>query len=526
MKHRDLAILAVLAVATTLLALFDPWQTGPKRPPGDLLGNEITALESVSLDVGGAHYQASKNNTGTWDCLAPLPGGVDSGALRRMHATLRLLRTIRSVPRSEEHRLENRGQAVVTLVFPSQTRTLELGAVTADGSKQWVAIDHGPDAQLVEAHLLVELVASIKSLRNPQLVPWQVDRTQLLRITSPRGWIELEGDAVRWGSGKGGRGDDDEHEVLADPAQVKGLLQILSELVESAPQGCVSPPQISIAQGENIVMLSEELCVSPKPLATLLALLQAPVSLARMQLFASRQPTTDFSIHCGASEQEVRIADVDQAALRRWWRILDEAPQRLVATEPHKNLCTITGEDWTVAVGLRSVHDTQADVELVATSPHPGQLFVLDPKARQSFQNLATAFKSTLLIEEDAVFVRWLEVVDGAVKRRWRPGGQAGSWRDKDELLVRDAQAARLSAMATTLATLEAERFVQSNGAKRGGRTRRIRAYFDAAIGEKETLHEIRLWGDSSACTVSVGEGPEAVLRAEDCGTLWSSHSP
>lgn len=505
-------ILTVLAVASLLMVIVDPWERVAEHRGRGIFGdNNVDALEGVRMVANDVEYEASKGLEGKWLCSKPLGGVADSIAVRRMLASLRLLRSIRSVPRSTEHGLDI-PTVRLALSFPSEKRTLEMGDKTADGRNQWVTVDGDARANLVEAHLLAELVLSIESLRNLQVIPWQLDRAEPLRIESADRWLEWEGDAVRWIDASGAK-----HEIRADRERALAWGEALFDLAESPEESCVAPPMLRIRQGEKVALLSEKVCVrADEPLAIVLAGWQDPRSLARMHLFTSRRPTGDFTVRCGESERRVRIAEVDQAELWRWWGRLDNAPRSLRGTSPYENLCTLSGDAWSVEIGI------QGD-EVLATSPHPGQLFLLDASAKASLQDLAGLFMSTLLMREDAVFLQQLEISDASIGRSWNRGGDVGTWHEKGRPLEDGDEEQLLTAIARTLATLRAERFAQEGGLmSSGGAHRKLRAFFESAIGEGGNRYEISVWGGPGACTTSVGDGPEAVLSPQDCAVLWS----
>jgi hypothetical protein len=509
-KHRDLAILLLVAIASLLLVFADPWGKSPAEGPYRLLGeSDMSSLNGVRLTSKGVEYAASTTTpTGAWLCLAPQRGTADPTAVRRMLGTLRLLRSIRSAPRSEAQGLGSAG--LVSLSFSAGKRTLEVGTLTADGRNQWIAIYSDPRAHLVETHLLADFFASVEALLSLEVVPWRADGSELLRIESANRWLQWQGETIEWMDEAGAK-----HEIRVDQGKALAWSDAFSKLVETK-ETCASPPTLRISQGEKVAMLSEKLCVSPEPLANVLSGWRDPWSLARMRLFNSRRPAGDFTIRCGDSERRVHVAEVAQDALWDWWAAFDDAPRSLAATIPNTVLCTINGDDWTVTIGIE-------DDRLLATSPHPGLLFELDPKVQSKLRSLAMLFSSTLLIEEDAVFLQQLESTHASRTRRWERGGQAGSWREGGKLSSQD-EARLVTELSRTLATLTAERFADEEVPK--GTTapqRKLRAFFDAALGEGITSYDINLWGSADECTATVAGGPRAVLDRRDCAVLWNS---
>jgi hypothetical protein len=388
-------------------------------------------------------------------------------------------------------------------------RSLTLGALAADGRHQWVAMDRDANSYLVEAHLVTELLASIKSLRSLRVIPWPIHRQQVLRVEDSRRWLERDANIVRWSTAEGGV-----QEVVADRNKLQSWLQALSTLVVET-ENCAAPPDLRIVQGDQVAHLSRELCVSSEPLKTVLSAWEHPLDLARMRLFDTQRPLRDFSIRCESEERQVHIAHVEQDALWRWWAALDASPQRLVIDAPYDPMCTLGNAEWTLAIGKQGE-------ELVATSPHTGQLFVLRPDVEASLQNLSALFQTTLLIKEDAVFLRRLAISGAGATTSWERSGQADSWSESGGTSAPSETALLLSSLARTLATLQAESFVQSPKPP-GPPVRTIESFFESAIEEGGKTYSLKLWGGPKSCTASIANGSRAHLWPQDCSVLWSA---
>lgn len=500
-------VLAALTLASVLLVLVDPWRAPSAKGPPNLWGDtEPTTLLGVRLTSQAVEYTAIAEND-VWRSLAPRAGIADPGEVRRMLGSLRLLRSIRSAPRSVDYALGSAANAVLT--FPAGERTVAVGALTADGRSQWLAFDNEPRAHLVEAHLLAEFLSSAKALRNLHLVPWNVSAGQALRIESENRWLQWQGQTVTWLDGEA------EREIRIAPDTALALRDAFTKLVE-ADEDCVRPPAMRISQGENMAVLSNAQCVSPKPLATLLAGWRDPWSLASMQLLPSARPSGDFTIRCGEVERDIAIAEVDQRALWAWWSALNNAPRALIETVSTTPLCTISSGAWSVAIG-------RAGQQLVGSSPHRGQLFVLDEDVQSRLRLLATLFTSTSLVQEDAVFLQQLEITHISQTRRWERGSQPGAWTENGTDCPADL-AQRLTALSQTLATLEAAEFIVDAGMRgTGAKKSRIRASFDKALGDGQNHYEMTIWGGPSRCTVTMEAGTEAALDPRDCAVLWNS---
>ena len=501
-------ILAVLALASVLLVVADPWRAPVAKGPANLWEEtDPTTLRGVRLTSQAVQYEAIAEKDG-WHCLAPRSGIADPAEVRRMLGSLRLLRSIRSAQRSVDHALGR--TANVALTFPSGERTLAVGALTADGRSQWVAIDSEPLAHLVEAHLLTEFLTSVKALRNVHLVPWSVTASEALRIESENRWLQWQGQTMTWLDDDGAK-----REIRIDPDTALAWRDAFAKLVE-AEGDCATPPAMRISQGENVAVLSDAQCVAPTPLATLLAGWRDPWSLASMQLLPTARPTGDFTIRCQGTERDIAIAEVDQRALWAWWSALNQAPRGLIEKVSTTPLCTIRGGAWSVAIG-------RAGEQLVASAPHPGQLFVLDEEVQRRLQALATLFTSTSLVQEDAVFLQRLEIADGSQTRRWERGGQPGAWLENGTDCPANL-ALLVTALSRTVATLEATEFIVEAGLRgTGAKKSRIHAWFDKALGEGQTRYEMTLWGGPGRCTVVVEPGAEALLDPRDCAVLWNS---
>lgn len=509
MKRRELAVLVVVAVGSLLLALLDPWRETDKASRTSFLGEgDVVGTVAVELRSQDGFYEASKSAEDAWVCSSPQPGLADSDAVRRMLASARLLRSIRSAPRAPQHGIDNDASVVTLSFFGGLKRSLTIGALTANRRHQWVAMDSDASSYLVEAHLVAELLASITSLRSLRVIPWAIHSQQVLRVEDAQRWLERDANVVRWNTTAG-----EVQEIVADRGKLQSWLQALSKLMVEA-EDCEAPPNLRIVQGNRSAQLSGELCVSSGPLAIVLSAWERPLDLARMRLFDTQRPLRDFSIRCESEVRQVHIAQVEQDALWGWWAALDTAPQRLAIDAPYEPLCTLGNEEWTIAIGKQGE-------DLVATSPHSGQRFVLRPEVEASLQNLSALFRNTLLIKEDAVFLRRLSISGAGATTSWERSGQADSWSKSGGSPAPLETALALSNLARTLATLQAVRFVQAPKTPKPS-ARTIESFFESAIEEGGKTYSLKLWGGPKACTVSIANGPHAHLLPQDCSVLWS----
>ncbi|MCP4446710.1 MAG: hypothetical protein GY811_15390 [Myxococcales bacterium] len=510
MSRRELCILAAIAAGAVSLALIDPWSGAAVRSSTRVIAEHaLVGLVGVELRGSPDTYAAHFDDTGNWACTAPRPGVADKRSVALLLSSLPLLRSKRSAAIESKHGITDTSPSLTLASSDGGTVVVTIGALIADGRSRWIRLGKKQRVHLVEEHLVADIMRAMEAFRSIRIVPWGLSSTGPVRVSSPARWIELDGTDLRW-NGEGAVPTL----VRITPARARTLMDALGALSEAPEAGCTEHPALSIEQGGESVETSEALCLSAEPLATILDGLDNPMGWASMNLLPTIHPEQDFLIRCRGSERRVQIAEVHQRSLWAWWSLLDRSARVLVPKAPLDAKCTLSGDDWRVAIGQRGE-------QWIATSDHPEHDFVLVPEVSTLLDDLSVLFLSTGLVEEDAVFLRQVELSGASESLSLSRSVGDGSWQLTGASLSEDEVSDWGTALSQTLATLEAERY--RGNQRTYSPTERavlITADFDSALGTQETRYILEVSGDAEVCTATVNGGPIAVLVPEDCAVL------
>ncbi len=496
-----------------LLAVFDPWARNESLDSSRLFdSHNVSELASITLADGARVFAAERNAKGMWVTTAPKSGSASSTALARLRSALPLLRSMRQAKERPAHGTRE-GAPMLTLGFgPEKSVTMHVGVKTANAQSRWIRLGDAERVYLVESHLVAEILDSAMSLRSSRIVLWALSKTEPLRVSWETGAVEIEQTTMRWS----GNHPSGSYEAVVDPVRAQHWMESLEMLEETHDEGCVHPPEIRIEQGDNRVQLLSTSCLDPQQLATVVAGLEKPEYLAVMNLLPTRRPQEDFTINCGDTEREIQIGQVDQKALWAWWSGLDTSPRALTEKQGFKVTCTVRGSGWEVALGIGR------SGRWLAQSPHASFEFVLDAEALPALEPLRDLFRSAVLIEEDAAFLRRVEIVDAKGSRAVERDDRDGSWSITGSQLDAEAVSDWAGALGRTLGTLQAESFEGADTHRtlaKGGV--KLVVEFESAFGDQLNRYHLDLFGNAESCAVSVGDRAPATLATEDCAVLF-----
>ncbi len=503
--NRPLILLAFLSLAALLLAIFDPWQHSPKVAdprlvPASLLAS-LTAIEY--RDLAQMHV-AERHAGGGWQSVLPKEGAADEHSVAQLVSALEFARVVRSAKLRGVHGVQ---QGAPRLTLTTGTgKTLEIFFGATDGQHQWVRLGQAEEALLIEAHVVADMRRSATSLRSTRLIPWTLSAAAPFRLTMGSRWVQFNGGTVQW-SEEGSLVSEGD----ADSTKQRELLQAFQEL-HVATEPCEYAIEFLLEQNDDAILVSAANCVTSGPWKIVRSAIDNPELFVRLNVLPSSVPNSDISIQCGKRRVEVRLEEADPTAFSRWWRRVDTLGRNLVPERELKIECVLAGSDWRVELG------TLGDA-WYARLPHYTNLLRLAPEARSLIRVGPEVFLSPLLIEEEAVFARRIEIRDGKHVRILERGETADSWSEVGAKTNHENASTLATTMATALGMLQAERFgTQGNATGR----RRIIVVFDGVLGESQVRHSLELRGTPGNCTVTVDKKPWAELSPKTCAALWA----
>ncbi len=488
-----------------LLAIFDPWQDDTQVASRHLVpAGMLASLARIEYRDSGQRHAAQRDAQGYWQSVLPETGAANEDSIGQLVAALGFVRVLRRVKLEEFHGVHSGSPQLLLTTSVGDTLAISFG--NTDGKHRWVRLGQAEQALLVEAYLLDEVILKATSLRSRRLFSWTLDTATPFRLTVGRRWTEFGSAQVRW-SEEGTA----IVEVSADSGKQRELLQALQDL-RADTKDCVRSTEFILGQGEHTALISAGHCVAVDLWRVVRAALERPEQFARLNLLPSTEPD-DVSIQCRDRRVDVQRAMADPTVLAKWWRQVDGLATALVPTQHLQLHCVLMGAGWRVEIG--SWNNTW-----YAQFPQHPYMLRLTSEARSLVDVGPEAFLSRLLIEEEAIFARRIEIVEGAKTRILYRGEVADSWGELGANTINRKTATLATEMARALGMLQAERFGKSE--EDSARQRLIEVVFDDPLGEAQIHHSLNLRGSIHRCMVSVDAQPWAELSTKTCAALWA----
>ncbi len=499
----------------------------------------MSSLSRISLVGDAGRVEIEKEGPGQWRGAGASATPVNPDAVRELLSVMTLLRPSRVAARKEEHGL-GAGAAELGLKSASGQETVRFGAATDGQRYRWIGRSEASVSYLVEAHLVLEILAAIERLPSRKLFPspWKVGESFAFTADGTSVRVD-EKQQVSW--------SDREEASRASERQLASLRDTMRELEfsEGLPSAlaCQDGARYEFALGSRRTeiyecgMCGEQSmglrsgagagCVQAQEWAELKALVASPIQLVERYVLAHRKAVIAFALKCGPVELEVDPKAVDPERLQEYWRAIDLGATQIRIAPPPPPLCTMKGQGFEVHFG--KIGESWLAYSLPADSTAEPILRELHPDVGPLLRADEALFVSRKLISEDPLHATAIGVRQGAKEVQLTRGELLNHWLAEPSIGSELATSQWALGMREAVSRVEAESFVDTKARRRafGKKVREISIEFVLPIQGQSAHYKLKVEAaspasatETRACRVQVNELPAAWLSEPDCQSL------